>query len=104
MERNPTKQQLLKPCCEDFGAKQIMLRGKLCMYVCECVYRLKEAAMQCFVLTLFINSVIIVLLFFFFSFSQEKAKSKETVLSVLWCVCEGCFFNAFFVFCFFPSK
>lgn len=64
--------------------------------------------MQCFVLTLFINLVIIVLLFFFSSFSQEKAKSKETILSALWCVClcESFLMYFFFVLfsAFFPSK
>lgn len=74
----------------------------MCVSVCIC---LKEAAMQCFVLTLFINLVIIVLLFFFFlSFSQKKAKSKETILSALWYVCPCESFLFFFVFCFFPSK
>lgn len=46
--------------------------------------------MQCFVLTLFINLVIIVLHIFFLQFFSGKAKSKETILCVCCCVAYAC--------------
>lgn len=74
----------------------------MCASVCIC---LKEAAMQCFVLMLFINLVIIVLLFFSsLVFLRKKPRAKKPFC--LYCgVCEVFFFFMHFLFsAFFPPS
>lgn len=76
----------------------------MCASACVC---LKEAAMQCFVLMLFINLVIIVLLFFLLAFFSGKSHEQwNHSVCIVVCACVKEFFFMYFLLfsAFLPSK